>query len=201
MCDCKNSKKLYFITAVLLTVQEVRSEQATFSVHDITKKLRDTVNRGLVELVDKSPIRVDGILNWTYDIDHQEMRQAFRELLREGLIRDLSWRDNGTYVEYTNTIVPCEAHEDQRSTETVTCSGQIRQTAALPAQLPTDWELRDKIYAYLKHRHDYVTMKELQSRFKGIYKTRKEYSELVADMGFAVIQDIDAPVSQWVVRL
>lgn len=185
-----------FVTAVALAVEALRS--APFSAHNVTTWLRTQVNAGDLSLIDKAKEDVDGAD--TYFINHDEVRNTLRELVENKVITDLTARDTGRYIEYSN------AGRCNAVAGAVTCAGQVVQPPfvqpppvfvnAKPTALPPDAALRQKLQDYLKGRMSQnVTMKEIQSRFKGVNKTCKEWAELVANIGLTV--NSYGPVSTW----
>lgn len=192
---CMNN--LRFVTAVLVAVGDLRT--APFSVFNITTKLRKQVNDGELTFTDKSPETIDGAV--TYRVDHQEVRDVFNELRRTNIVTGLTSRDTGTYMEYSNDCARRLAPiQSPTATGMATCAGQVVQAAAQPTALPPDATLRQKVQDYLKGRAGQdVTMKEVQSRFKGVSKTCSDWGKLIADMGLPV--NTQGSPSFWTARI
>lgn len=82
-----------------------------------------------------------------------------------------------------------------------TCVGLPLDLKTALNQHYLDNEFAQKVQEYLNGRKGVpVTMKEIQSRFKGIYKTCKQYADIVAGLGLPV-QGGDVPVSQKYVQI
>ena len=176
---CMNN--IRFVTAVLVAVGELRT--VPFSVFNITTKLRKQVNAGELTFTDKSPETIDGV--GTYRVDHQEVREIFYELTKNNIITGLKSRDTGLYIEFSSDIPATCTSSSSTVQGQMTRVGQVVQPT--PTVLPCDASLRQKVQDYLKGRTGQsVTMKEVQSRFKGVSKTCREWSQLVADIGLPV---------------
>lgn len=176
------AKNIRFVTAVLLAVGELR--KSPFSIHGITKKLRDEVNTGDLTISDKTIETVDGAS--TYRINHDEVKDVFRELYTQGILQNLTERDTGRYIEYSDSQVQATF------SPTVTCAGQV-----VPAPVTTgkvtqplvvaSSTIEDKLRAYLRGRSGQsVTMKEIQSRFKGVNRTCQDYAQILIGLGWTV---------------
>ena len=170
--------KIRFVTAIALAVEQLRS--SSFSAFNVTKKLREQVNAGDIEFSDKSPESVDG--QTTFRVDHEEVRSVLNELYNLKVVSGLQRRDNGRYLEY----VPCTS-----SPVTPVIPSPylniVTTSSPVPTPLPPDALLRQKIQDYLKGRRGQrVTMKEVQSRFKGVDKKCNQYGALIASMGIPV---------------
>ena len=203
---CMNN--LRFVTAVLVAVGDLRT--APFSVFNITTKLRKQVNDGELAFTDKTPETIDGV--GTYRVDHQEVREVFNELRRSNVLTGLTSRDTGSYMEYANDTT-AQVVPSPTTTGMVTCAGQVVQppinpraghtllsVVAQPTALPPDAALRQKVQDYLKGRSGQdVTMKEIQSRFKGVSKTCQDWGKLIADMGLPV--NTQGTPSFWTARI
>jgi hypothetical protein len=187
--NINNMKNLRFATAVAATVAALRS--SPFSAYNITKELRKQVNDGSLSFIDKSPETIDGI--GTYRVEHDEVRDIFHELIDNGVITGLEFRDTGTYLEYfeTSPITPTPAN-NTCCQGTVTCAGQFvptptTTTVSVATPTATNNPLNQKIQDYIRGRvGQRVTMKEIQSRFKGVNKKCNEYGAIVAGLGFSV---------------
>jgi len=94
-------------TAILSTVQQFISENKSFSLHDITKSIRDDVNNETFVLND-SPELIDfnsDDLVPSKDIRHTRVKALFQDMWTAGLFSDGTWElnveSNGTYRVYT----------------------------------------------------------------------------------------------------
>lgn len=192
---CKQAR---FVTAVLMTIGELR--QSPFSAYNITKRLREQVNAGDLAISDKTPENVDG--QTSFRIDHNEVKDVFRELIHHGVVTGLTSRGAGAYIEYSNDVTP-QIVASPTASVAVTCAGQVVPPPFTPpapvfvnAKQTIDAALRQKLQDYLTGRIGQpVTMKEIQSRFKGVYKTCQEWGKIVSDMGLTV--DTTGTPSVW----
>src|SRR6185503_4576118 len=116
MCNTTDSVTLQ--TAVLKTVKDLASQNTTFSVHDITRKVRDQVNTGALEIPET---KVQGTNR--FDIQHVKVKSLFDELWRNGVFDpdfSLTRNFNGTYFEYTpSTNSPYQAAVNAATRPTV----------------------------------------------------------------------------------
>jgi hypothetical protein len=172
-------KNVSFVTAVLLTVGEVRQSDSlpqSFSIHDVTRLLRDKVNRGALGFSDRNVENVDGVE--TYRVEHNDVKRVFQELFDTGILLNLTYTDNGTYRQFFN--VP--------STVTQGVSNLISFPIALPlvqAKRPDD-PIEQKIATYLANQSGEVSLKKIQSRFKDDYFTCRELFDLLTKFGYAL---------------
>jgi hypothetical protein len=194
-------KQIRFVTAVALAVSELR--KSPFSVFNVTERLRDQVNSGDVAFLDKPTAVFNGAT--TYAVEHTEVKEVFQELMRAQIIKDLSVRNAGNYLEYS------EGQPSSPVATTVQPTTLFPNPAALVAKIFQPAPARsvstalgnsfdNKVRDYLNNRRGQtVTMKEIQSRFKGVSKTCKEYSDIVANLGFSV--DTKGTPSYWTVNV
>lgn len=167
---------IHFVTAVALAIEGLKSS-APFSAFSVTQKLRQQVNGGEIAFTDKTPEDVDGTN--TYRVDHEEVRSVVNELYNLKVVTGLQRKDNGRWLEYYPVGNPVPAPVPVQAV-TPTPTPQ-------PTALPVDAALRQKIQDYLVGRKGQkVTMKEVQSRFKGVTKQCNEFGALIASMGITV---------------
>lgn len=209
MCD----SNIHFVTAVLLTVGELRKNP--FSIYQVTKRLREQVNQGELSFVDREVEDVEG--NQTYRVDHVEVRSVFRELMDNNILTGLSSRDAGPYMEYYDTVnvdaspLPkgvvdasgpcCCAVAPQASTQSlINCAGQVTssQTQKAVVVMSDDIQLRVKLIDYLRGKSGkgIVNMKQIQSRFKNVDKTCREWGEYLLNIGLSLNKHQNTP-SNW----
>lgn len=190
---CKQAR---FVTAVLMTVGELR--QSPFSAYNITKRLREQVNAGDLAITDKTPEDVDGVTS--FRIDHNEVKDVFQELLHHNVVTGLTSRDAGQYIEYSDSQPTATAPQQKQTARQLlgiaTCVG-----VPVQATTPND-PLKQKTKDYLiGRRGQAVTMKEVQSRFKGVNKTCKEWADLISGIGLVVNSYGTSTPSTWVVQV
>ena len=97
MCD-KNSN---LNKAILAQVQTFATNNTNFSVHDITVALRKSANAGNLNLPEfETPSG-----QYKYEIPHSSVKDAFSELLSDGIFTEINLQlnrnYNGVYFEYT----------------------------------------------------------------------------------------------------
>lgn len=186
---CSTNKSVRFVTAVLLAVGELRS--SPFSAYSITRKLRDDVNSLALSFLDKSPETVDGI--GTFRVVHEEVKDVFRELLSQSIITGLDVQNRGGYLEYSNST----------NTQSVAVPiAQLTKPSVAPltqvSNVNVNTDLQQKLMAYLSNRKGQaITMKEIQSRFKGTYLTCNDYAKTLISRGLKVHNQ--GPPSRWTV--
>lgn len=176
-----NTKNLTFTTAVFTAAQQLRKN--SFSIYDVTRRLRSLVNDGSIVLSDRVPQDIDG--SQTYSIAHEEVKGVFYELIENGILTGLDKRDNGTYLLFfEKPVVDAVIAMSAPSAPPV---APIQSPVVMPTPLPDDAVLMQRVQDYLSNRSgSNVTMKEIQSRFKGIRKTCDEYANLVARLGYPI---------------
>jgi hypothetical protein len=166
-----------FVTAVLITVGELRAN-GTFSINDITKRLREQVNSGEMAFVDRLTEDING--ETTYLINHDEVKEVFHELRHFNILRGL--QENlkpGGWMVYCNAAMTPILKPNPVPRISSEVSAVSTQTVSL--------SLMDRVQTYLKGRMGQsVTMKEIQSRFKDVPMRCSEWSEFVAGMYLSV---------------
>jgi GTP-sensing pleiotropic transcriptional regulator CodY len=178
-------KHILFSTAVLLAAGELRA-QGSFSIHQVTTKIREWVNSGDVVFSDRSPL-IGG--SFAYDVNHQEVKEIFTELCDEKILSNLDCQFNGTYNIFT-------------------CKNLVKQVTQAPTQKTAVWNRQVTsakiapvdLLSFLKARRGQaITMKQIQSRFKDTPRTCADYANIVLSLGF-VIGNANLPVSKQTVR-
>lgn len=192
--------QLRFVTAVCVAVQELRSRP--FSAYDVTKLMRSRVNDGSWAFSDRTKEPVDG--QDTFMVSHDEVRDVFRELRHFNVIVGLQQDYSKTYVEYS---------DNKDTTAPATPDGltlaPVLSFVPRPANCAPDFP--QKVEAYLTARRasdigllstggsmNPVSMKQIQSRFKGCHCSCKTYAEIVAHLGHPVDTQGNNP-SKWTV--
>ncbi len=188
-------KTVLFHTAVVLAIVEIRAKQPNgFSVHDVTKYLRNQVNNFEIALSDGTTEDVDGVD--TYRIEHNDVKAIFNELFENGALVGLDRRHARGHFEYFN-VPSAPAIVSLKATPSLSTAIQTtiaRNTVAGPAE--------KQLRAYLDNHSagSQVTLKQLQSRFKGIHLTCKDYALLVESFGYSV-DKTDLYPSWWTVNI
>ena len=187
----KTMKNVLFQTGVLLAVNSVRVSQPTFSIFDVTKSLRNLVNSGTFGFSDKQPTTLAGVS--TYFVDHQEVKVIFEDLIASGAVKDLTESNNpGGYREFSDTI-------KQMAPKAVFTKPYIPKPTIVSNTAPASSSVFDaQLNQYVKNRSQSgftTTMKQIQSRFKGVGFTCDDYVNIVLRLGF-MVKRTDLPVSQ-----
>lgn len=199
-----NMKQTLFSTAILLAVAELR-QAGKFSAYDVTRKLRDQVNKGELTFTDRTTEDLDGVQ--TYRIEHDDVKDIFNDLWSNDAITNLSRKHNGNYWEFSDaaalkpsfvggigpvtrlTLTPvtvCGANGNPLTTQVVTSRATVTSKDPLTSQ----------VIDYLRGRAGTPTsMKQIQSRFKGVTKTCEEYAKLLIGAGY-IISNSNLPISQ-----
>jgi hypothetical protein len=178
-------KNILFTTAVLLAVGELR-QSGSFSYFDVTKKLRDQVNQGQVAFSDRDLEDVDGVS--TYRVDHNEVKTIFNDLWENDVIVNLDKSYTGRYWQFSNTTTSVASAPNNAVATSTSVTAAVRN--------PTQDPLSQQIVNYLRSRVGQpTTMKQIQSRCKGVNKTCGDYANLVIKLGY-IVSNAHLPVSQ-----
>ncbi len=204
-------KNIRFVTAVLLATQSLR--QKPFSVFNVTDTLRKQVNAGEISFSDRSPETVDGI--GTFRVDHNEVKAVFQELFKEKVIGGLTPKNMGSYVQYScdagssAKFSPRKAFDNFVSLVSGPKYNVTKNEGTLTKASPTvnppsslqHRVVKDKVQDYISGRiGTLVTLKEIQSRFKGIYLTCETYAKICEELGFK-IEKPGSHVSKWFIEV
>lgn len=172
------SKTVTLQTAVLMQVKEFASKQTTFSLHDITRSIRENTSNGGLEIPE---VEVHGA-SFHFDIPHAKVRGIFEELWRNGVFDidfKLNRQHNGTYFEYVAVGTPSVP---------APAAVSLKPTNA-PIYYPT--LVDSKIKNYLencKGKTKSPTMKEIQSSLKVKGYTCEQISNTVKKLGYAITE-------------
>jgi hypothetical protein len=161
-------KNVSFVTAVLLTVGEVRQRPSGFSIHDVTTALREKVNDGAIGFSDRNQEDANGVE--TYRVEHNDVKRVFEELLSTGVLLNLDSSFNGKYRVFFNV-------------DSVVTQG-VSNLASSPAVVYTTDPLMEKVENYLRNKAGDVTLKQIQSRFKEDGLTCREIYDLLSSWGY-----------------
>lgn len=177
-------KNILFSTAVILILGELR-KKGPFSVHDITKSFREKVNNFEFGLKDRQQEIINN--GFSYRIDHEDVKQVFYDLLDNGVISNLTQTFNGTFNVFENS-----------STQPVKVKATIN---LIPTVAPSRYSKAVKAYPeildYLSGRKGQkTTMKQIQSRFKGISRTCADYADIMVALGYLVCDADQTPSKQ-----
>lgn len=183
-------------TAVLMQVKEFAAANQTFSVHDITRTVRDKVNNALLEIPE---VEVSGA-SFRFDIPHAKVKALFEELWRTGIFNPdftLGRKFNGQYFEYTPTS-NSGAPDVTPSVPSYTVSPSTT-TAAPSTSVSNDGSVKSRVQQYLTNcakRNFRPTLKNVQSAIKrGDMSTGWSCDSLktvIESFGYTIVSDPDS---------
>src|ERR1035441_7849921 len=102
MCNKQQVPSVTLQSAVLMQVKAFAQNNTPFSVHDITRTIRQKTSQGELEIPE---VEVQGA-SFRFDIPHPKVKALFDELWTSGVFDpdfSLSRKFNGMYFEYTPT--------------------------------------------------------------------------------------------------
>lgn len=185
-------------TAVLMQVKEFANSNKAFSVHDITREVRQKVNQGVLEIPE---VEVAGA-SFRFDIPHAKVKALFDELWRTGVFDPdfaLNRNFNGMYFEYTPSPVAAAptAPAPSFTVSQPPVSAPVATPSVRPALGVTRAEATKRIEQYLNNcetRQFQPTLKQVQSAIKrGDASTGWSCEDIrgiiESDMGYTVVDD------------
>jgi len=195
---CKsNVPSVTLQTAVLMQTKEFASQNKQFSVHDITRAVRSKVSGGNLEIPE---VEVSGA-SFRFDIPHAKVKAIFDELWRTGVFDtdfSLSRNFNGTYFEYTPTLVATSPIYQPVAATPVSqpVPSNIIQFPTPPVATATkvsDSVVQDRIASYLDNCESkgfHPTLKQVQSAIKRDVSTGwscEKIQDYVEGLGYTVV--------------
>jgi len=193
---CNQVQSVTLQTAVLMQVQEFAQNNTPFSVHDITRTIRQKTAQGELEIPE---VEVQSA-SFSFDIPHPKVKALFDELWRTGVFDPnftLSRQFNGMYFLYTpapvnsgSVSVPAPAIAP--STPVFTAKPPVTSNSA-------DSTVQARVQQYLKgcaSRNFRPSLKQVQSAIK-----RQNHSTgwscealraMITGIGYTVIDDPEA---------
>lgn len=165
-------KQISTTTAILLAINTFGD--SPFSIYDITKTIRKNVGDGEYEL------------RYDFDVEHDNIKDYFTELVDEGLL-------DGYYVKYNSGGYREFCKNPTTITQAQTTPTAMVQAAMATTNIPVD--VQKKIYAYLKN-NGAVTTKQIQSRLKGHPYTCSEIFDFLNKIRLIDPNTVTSPVSQ-----
>jgi hypothetical protein len=202
---CNQVQSVTLQTAVLLQVKEFASTGQSFSVHNITRTIRNKTAQGELEIPE---VEVSGAF-FRFDIQHAKVKALFDELWRTGVFDpdfSLSRQFNGTYFLYTPSPVSGGAPAG------VSVAPQAPLTAGVPTPVaptiptasgPISADIAARVSTYLTNcanRNFRPTLRQVQSAIKRndpfpipFCGELKDYIE--NSLGYSVVGD---PGSIWI---
>lgn len=192
-------------TAVLLQVKEFAAATRQFSVHDITREIRNKVNSGSLEIPE---VEVAGG-TIRFDIPHVKVKALFDELWQSGVFSpefSLNRHFNGVYYEYTPNPTSATVTSPAPATSFSVAQTPIVAAPTIPAptavangQSVSKAVVVERIKQYLTNcagRSFRPSLKQVQSAIKrGDASTGwscDDLSNIIEnDLGFNVVADPD----------
>ena len=203
---CQTFQSVTLQTAVLLQATEFANNNQPFSVHDITRTLRNKVAQGELEIPETE---VQGA-SFKFEVSHQRVKELFDELWRTGVF--------DTTFTLTRTFMPVEKYFEY--TPTLVAGSSVTTPAVAPAPTPavipvpaapsapapsvtptpaSTTDITDRVKLYLTNcvtRNFRPTLKQVQSAIKrGDASTGascETLKSLVEGLGYTVVADPDA---------
>jgi len=179
-------------TAVLLQVKEFANNNQSFSVHDITREVRQKVNNGLLEIPE---VEVSGA-SFRFDIPHAKVKALFDELWRAGTFAPdfaLNRQFTGVYFQYTPVPVVQTTNVPFVPAPTPVLS--VAQPQVTPPASVSTGVVEDRIQKYLANcssRNFQPTLKQVQSAIKRDVSTGwscEKIQDYIEGLGYSVTVD------------
>ena len=192
---CNQVPSVTLQTAVLMQVKEFASNNQSFSVHDITRTIRNKTGQGELEIPE---VEVSGA-SFRFDIPHAKVKALFDELWRTGVFDPdftLSRQFNGMYFEYTPSPVGGAAYAGVSVTQTAPQPSAPVATA--PSAPVPDSVVRDRIQTYLQNctsKNFRPTLRNVQSAIKRDVSTGwscEKIQDYIENLGYDIVPDPDA---------
>ncbi len=159
-------------TAVLMQVKEFAQSNKQFSVHDITRTIRNKASQGELEIPE---VEVSGA-SFRFDIPHAKVKALFDELWRTGVFDPeftLDRKFNGVYFEYTPSQ---QSYAGVSVSPTPTPAPQSTTAVPVPTVAPapahvskSTQDVGDRVKTYLTNcqsRNFRPSLKQVQSAIK-----------------------------------
>lgn len=188
-------------TAILMQVKSFAQNNQQFSLHDITREVRNKVNNGDLEIPE---VEVSGA-SFRFDIPHVKVKALFEELYRTGVFDPdftLSRQYTGVYYTYTPVAVQLASVPQQVSSPASVAATAVStlsaSTVASPDAEKVSVTFRIKKYlAGCKNRNFRPTLKQVQSAIKrGNESTGFSCGDLkeiiTDDLGYTVVDNPDS---------
>jgi hypothetical protein len=202
---CNQVPSVTLQTAVLMQVKEFANNNQQFSVHDITRTIRQKTAAGDLEIPE---VEVSGA-SFRFDIPHAKVKALFDELWRTGVFDPdftLSRNFNGTYFEYTPSAVNQSAYAGVSVSPTPVTAPVSSPTPTAPTNtasvasgtLPSDIAARVATYlSNCRNRNFRPTLKQVQSAIKRGdastgYSCPVLRSYITGTLGYTVVDDPEA---------
>ena len=178
MCNNPKGSSITLQTAVLMQVKEFAQNNVVFSIHDITRNVRDKVSAGSLEIPE---VEVSGA-SFRFDIPHVKVKSLFLDMFNTGVFDpyftlDREFNDAGGYWVYTpqnassvNQTVPIvNAPSYAPTTTTYTAPAAVVAPVKTANQKVSKPTITDRVEVYLNKctANCYrPTIKQVQSAVK-----------------------------------
>lgn len=184
MCD-KNSS---LNKAILVQVKEFATNNTTFSIHDITRGLREKTSKGVIDI----PELKSQNSQFSHEIPHITVKSAFTELLNDNIFStdlglELNRNFNGTYFEYVPVVV------SPSSSLTPTTNPMNLTPTVSSVKTLSD---RVKIYLSKWNNASFPSVKQVQSgiRRRNIPDTKCiDIQSEIANLGYKMVINLNYP--------
>lgn len=178
-------KSQLFYTAVLDTINE--SKKTPFSAYEITKSLRQKVNREEVEFSDKQPNDRGG-----YSVNHEDVKEIVNEVFEIKLFPDFTRKidnkDANSFFRYTFENSQTQEDEEKYEEETA-CGGNCVCKAQKATKAANKYPFESRVDLYIKNKiqnHEVITLKGIQGSLKTKGITISEIANVVVNLGYAI---------------
>lgn len=209
-------KQQILSVAVLDILRDFDSNHRNFSAYDVTVELRKRVNNGEVELTDKVPTDINGMM--TFPVNHEEVKEVVSSLWHNDFLKNrqrevLTGTNYWTYScqvaqasSTPNMPVAAPTMPVKSTYITGTCPPNhpaLTSSCSLtPPTLPVVTAAEIKEYVR-KRRLDgkETTLKQIASRFKTSKLTIRDVADIVSACPHIFQFDVRTPFYKSVVRL
>ena len=192
---CNQVQSVTLQTAILMQVQAFAKNNQSFSVHDITRTIREKTAQGELEIPE---VEVSGA-SFRFDIPHAKVKELFDELRRTGvfdpefsLARQLV---GGMYFEYTPQLITGGNVSAQTPAPVTPVPTPVNVPVALSVT-PVTNDITTRVQQYLTNcaaRNFRPTLKNTQSAIKrGAVSTGvscEDLKTIIQGLGYTVVDD------------
>jgi len=200
---CNQVKSVTLQTAILMQVKEFATSNVPFSVHDITRTIREKTSKDELEIPEVEVIVTASSPN-RFEISHAKVKSLFDELWRTGVFDPeftLNRSFTGMYFEYTPQLVgnvsaaPCPMNVPVPSVPYTATAAHSADTS-IPDYISENNTVRVKLYlANCVRKNFRPTLKQIQSAIKRDEIPGCSCGELrayITTLGYTIVDDPDA---------
>ena len=197
---CNQIKSVTLQTAIFMQAKEFATNNSPFSVHDITRSIREKTAQGELEIPE---VEVSGV-SFRFDISHAKVKALFDELYRTSAFDadfTLTRNFNGMYFEYTPQLIGSVSTTPAPIPAPVGANVPV-PTLIVPAttiaSLPTGISATnsDRIKLYLTNcitRNFRPTLRKVQSAIKRNdaipIPSCEELKDYITSLGYSIVED------------